>query len=321
LEGRSVVTVSVITYGETMGVFESDRIAPLRMGGPMRLSVAGSESTVAVGVARLGGTAHWIGVVGDDEIGQLILRVLHAEQVQTEGVVIDSDAPTSLLLKERRSTRVSRVRYYRRGNAGALLAPEHVVPEQVANARILHLSGITPALSDSARAATFRALELAAQARRTTCVDLNYRSALWTTDEARPVLLDMVKHADIVLATQEEAALLTARPTADPLEAAESLGRLGPRLAVVKRGAEGVAWDDGCKRFVAPHRTQVCDPMGAGDSFAAGLLADLACGRAPEEALETAAAVAAVNVACQGDWEGLPTRAEVDQLRGDDVLR
>jgi 2-dehydro-3-deoxygluconokinase len=316
------MTVDVITYGETMGVFENDRIGPLRMGGPMRLSVAGAESTVAVGVARLGRSAHWIGVVGDDEIGQLILRVLHAEQVQTEGVVIAPDAPTSLLIKERRSTRVSRVRYYRRGNAGALLAPEHVVPEHVAEARILHLSGITPALSQSARAATFRALELATQRGRTTCIDLNYRSVLWTTDEARPVLRDMVKHADVVLATQEEAALLTGLPMADPLDAAESLGRLGPRLAVVKRGAEGaVAWDDGCKRVVPPHRTQVIDPMGAGDSFAAGLLADLTRGRTPEEALETAAAVAAVSVACQGDWEGLPTCAEVDQLRGDDVLR
>ena len=308
------MTVDVLTYGETMGVFESDRIGPMRIGGPMRLSVAGAESTVAVGVSRLGGSAHWIGVVGDDEIGRLILRVLHAEQVQTEGVVIAPDAPTSLLLKERRTTSVSRVRYYRRGNAGALLAPEHVVPEQVARARIVHLSGITPALSESARAATFRALELGT----TTCVDLNYRSALWAVDEARPVLRDMVRHADVVLATQEEAALLTGLPRAD----AESLGRLGPRLAVVKRGAEGaVAWDDGCKRVVPPHRTQVLDPTGAGDAFAAGLLADLARGRTAEEALETAAAVAAVGVACQGDWEGLPTRAELDQLQGADVVR
>lgn len=316
------MTVDVITYGETMGVFESDRVGPLRMGGPMRLSVAGAESTVAVGVARLGGSAHWVGVVGDDEIGRLILRVLHAEEVQTDGVIVDVDAPTSLLLKERRSSRVSRVRYYRRGNAGALLAPEHVVPEQLAKARILHLSGITPALSDSARAATFRALEVATQAKRTRCVDLNYRSALWTADEARPVLLNMVKHADIVLATREEVALLRGLPMADDFEAARSLGRLGPTLAVVKRGAEGaVAWDDGCERVVPAHPTRVLDPMGAGDSFAAGLLADLARGCTPEEALETAAGVAAVSVACEGDWEGLPTRAEVDQLRGDDVLR
>jgi 2-dehydro-3-deoxygluconokinase len=288
----------------------------------MRLSVAGAESTVAVGVARLGGSAHWVGVVGDDEIGRLILRVLRAEQVETDGVIVDFDAPTGLLLKERRSSRFSRVRYYRRGNAGALLAPEHVLPEHVANARILHLSGITPALSDGARAATFRALEIATQANRAKCVDLNYRSALWTAEEARPVLLDMVKLADIVLATREEVALLTGLPMADASEAARSLGRLGPSLAVVKQGAEGaVAWDDGSERVVPPHPTEVLDPVGAGDGFAAGLLADLARGCAPEDALETAAGVAAVSVACQGDWEGLPTRAELDQLRGEDVLR
>jgi 2-dehydro-3-deoxygluconokinase len=288
----------------------------------MRLSVAGAESTVAVGVARLGGSVHWVGVVGDDEIGRLILRVLHAEQVQTDGVIVDRGKPTSLLLKERRSSRVSRVRYYRRGNAGALLAPEHVLPEHVANARILHLSGITPAVSDSARAATFRALEIATEAKRTKCVDLNYRSALWTADEARPVLLDMVEHADIVLATREEVALLTGLPMPDGSEAARALGRLGPSLAIVKQGAQGaVVWDDGCERVVPPHRTEVLDPVGAGDCFAAGLLADLARGCTPEDALETAAGVAAVSVACHGDWEGLPTRAELDQLRGEDVLR
>ncbi|MEU6554398.1 sugar kinase [Streptomyces sp. NPDC046915] len=316
------MTVDVITYGETMGLFESERIGPLRMGGSMRLSMAGAETTVAIGVTRLGGSAAWVGVVGDDEVGRLILRTLRAEQVNTEGVVIDPEAPTGLLLKERRSADVSRVSYYRRHSAGARLAPEHVLPEHVTQARILHLSGITPALSESARAAVFRALELAAQAGRTTCVDLNYRSALWTPMEARPILMELIKRADIVLATQKEAAILTNLPMADPFEAATSLGRLGPRLVVVKRGAEGaVAWDDGRLHEVPPRPAHLLDPVGAGDSFAAGLLVDVARGRTPQEALETAATVAAVNVACPGDWEGLPSRAEVDMLRGDDVLR
>ncbi|MGW7527241.1 sugar kinase [Streptomyces sp. NPDC054783] len=316
------MTVDVITYGETMGLFDSERIGPLRMGGPMRLSMAGAETTVAIGVSRLGGSAAWVGVVGDDEIGRLILRTLHAEQVHTEGVVIDPETPTGLLLKERRSADVSRVSYYRRHSAGARLAPEHVLPEHVAQARILHLSGITPALSATARAAVFRALELAAQAGRTTCVDLNYRSALWTAMEARPILMEVIKQADIVLATRKEATILTKHPMADPFEAAAALGRMGPRLAVVKCGAEGaVAWHDGRLHEVPARPVQSFDPVGAGDSFAAGLLADLAHGRTPQEALETAATVAAVNVACPGDWEGLPSRAEVDILRGDDVLR
>jgi 2-dehydro-3-deoxygluconokinase len=316
------MTVDVLTYGETMGLFESERIGPLRMGGPMRLSMAGAEATVAIGVSRLGGSAAWVGVVGDDEVGRLILRNLRAEQVHIDGVVIDPESPTGLLLKERRTAGLSRVSYHRRHSAGARLAPEHVLPEHVAQARIVHLSAITPALSASARQAVFRALELAAQAGRTTCVDLNYRSALWTAMEARPILMEVIKRADIVLATQREAALLTKHPMADPFEAATALGRLGPRLVIVKRGADGaVAWDDGRLHKVPAQPAQSIDPVGAGDSFAAGLLVDLARGRTAQEALQTAAAVAAVNVACPGDWEGLPSRAEIDMVRGDDVLR
>jgi 2-dehydro-3-deoxygluconokinase len=316
------MTVDLLTYGETMGLLDAERIGPLRLGGPMRLSMAGAESTVAIGVARLGGSGRWVGVVGDDEVGALIIRVLRAEGVQTDGVAVVDDVPTGLLLKERRSAGVSRVNYYRRGNAGSRLSPEHVRPEDVADARILHLSGITPALSATARQAVFDALDLAKRSDTTVCVDLNYRSRLWAPAEARPVLAEMAGRADIVLATAEEAALLTGGTSADAAEAARRLGGLGPRLAVVKRGADGaVACDDGRIRDVAPGRADVVDPVGAGDAFAAGLLADLAAGRPAAHALRTAASVAAVNVACPGDWEGLPTRADLHQHRGDDVLR
>ena len=137
-----------------------------------------------------------------------------------------------------------------------------------------------------------------------------------------PVLLELAKRADVVLATLDEVALLTGEPAGDPLTAARAMAALGPRTVVVKLGAEGaVAWDDGTAHRVPPVPTQVVDPVGAGDAFAAGLLADLARGRPMVEALATAAAVAAVDVSCPGDWEGLPTRAELDQLRGADVLR
>lgn len=316
------MTLDVLTYGETMGLVGGERIGPLRLGGPMRLSMAGAESTVAIGVARLGGSARWVGVVGDDEVGALITRVLRAEGVQADGVAVAGDVPTGLMIKERRSALVSRVHYYRRGNAGSRLAPAHVRPEDVAAATILHLSGITPALSATARDAVFAALELAGSAGTTVCVDLNHRSALWPADEARPVLADMVARADIVLATAEEAALLTGEPTPGAADAARRLGGLGPRLAVVKRGADGaMACDDGQIMDVAPYPAEVVDPVGAGDAFAAGLLADLALGRPVEQALRTAAAVAAVGVACPGDWEGLPTRAELRQHGGDDVVR
>ena len=77
--------VDLLTYGETMGLLDSEKIGPLRLGGPMRLSMAGAESTVAIGVARLGGRARWIGVVGDDEDGRRVTRVLRSEGVDIDG--------------------------------------------------------------------------------------------------------------------------------------------------------------------------------------------------------------------------------------------
>jgi 2-dehydro-3-deoxygluconokinase len=315
------VTLDVLTCGEAMGVVENERVGPLRLGGSMRLAVAGAESTVAIGVTRLGGTARWIGVVGDDEVGALVRRTLAAESVEIDGVITDPARPTGLMLKERRTSAVTRVRYYRRHGAGAALAPEHIPAGDVERAGWLHLTGITPALSASAREAVRHASELASAHGTRLCVDLNYRSALWSVDEAVPVLTELVKRADVVLATVEEARMLTGAGD-DPLVAARFLADLGPETVVVKCGAAGaVAWSDGALHDVPPVAATLVDPVGAGDAFAAGLLADLAAGRSVVEALATAAAVAAVDVSCPGDWEGLPTRAELEQLRGTDVLR
>ena len=140
--------------------------------------------------------------------------------------------------------------------------------------------------------------------------------------ERRVVLADMVKQADIVFATLEEAALVTNVTPNDPSSAATSIARLGPRFVAVKMGAEGaVAWHDGRIHRAAPPPTAVVDPAGAGDAFAAGLLAEVARGLSCEQALATATSTAAVGVACPGDWEGLPTRADVDLVGAGDVVR
>jgi 2-dehydro-3-deoxygluconokinase len=322
LEGCGLVTLDVLSYGEAMGVVESERIGPLRLGGAMRMTMAGAESTVCIGVSRLGGAARWVGAVGDDEVGALVRRTLAAEGVEIDGIAVDPERPTGLMLKERRTSAATRVRYYRRHGAGGSLAPEHVVERDVVRAAWLHLSGITPALSPSAREAVRHATELTSAATTRFCFDVNFRSALWSPDEAVPVLTELAKRADLLLATLEEAALLTGTTTDDPAHAASALASLGPQLVVVKLGADGaVAWDDGVVHHVSALPTTLVDPVGAGDSFAAGLLADLARGAALESALGTAAAVAAIDVSCPGDWEGLPTRAELEQLWGADVLR
>ncbi|HZA72851.1 MAG TPA: PfkB family carbohydrate kinase [Propionibacteriaceae bacterium] len=91
------MTLDLITCGEAMGLVESERIGPLRLGGPMRMSMAGTESTVALGVVRLGGSARWVGVVGDDEVGQLVRRTLSAEGVETDWKGLPTRAEVDLL--------------------------------------------------------------------------------------------------------------------------------------------------------------------------------------------------------------------------------
>ena len=95
--------IDMVTFGEAMASLRGP--GPLRLGGTMRLSIAGAESNVAIGLARLGHRARWVGRIGDDEMGALVVRTLRAEGVDTSSVVVDADRATGLLLFERRVRR------------------------------------------------------------------------------------------------------------------------------------------------------------------------------------------------------------------------
>ncbi|WP_412543115.1 sugar kinase [Longispora sp. K20-0274] len=341
--------IDVLTYGETMAALRSTTTGPLRLGHHLAVSLAGAESTVAIGVSRLGGTSRWTGVLGDDEFGLLVRDRLRAEGVLVDGIAVDREVPTGLIVTERRTSDRHRVSYYRAGNAGSRLAPEHVREDDLRSCRILHVTGITPALSDSAAAAVRAAVAGARRHGATVCLDVNWRSTLWPAEKAAPVLRELVEGADLVLATLPEAELLAPPAPApghavtpaggagralapvpawsadsdDADRAAAALCRMGPARVVIKHGADGATgYEAGHRHHIPPHRVTVRDPLGAGDAFAAGLLADLAAGRDFHTALTTAAAVAAVAVSCDGDWEGLPTRPELaGLLAGEDILR
>jgi 2-dehydro-3-deoxygluconokinase len=304
----------LVTVGETMALLTAAEPGPLRHVSGFRLGMAGSESNVAIGAARLGLPATWIGRVGRDELGELILSRLRAEGVDVGGAVEDASVPTSLMLKERRSAEVVRVTYYRRDGPGARLSPGDLDEARIGAARVLHVTGITPALSTSARATVEAAIEIARGAGVLVSFDLNYRSALWPAEEAAPVLRELARRADLVFAGDDEAALVVG--DGPPAELASRLAALPARGAVVKLGSRGcVAAVDGATREVAALEVPCLDPVGAGDAFVAGYLVDLAEGAPPERCLETATACGAFAVTVQGDWEGAPTRAELDLLR------
>src|SRR6202035_779265 len=192
----------VLTCGETMAVLRGP--GPLRLGGSLELSVAGAESNVAIGLARLGHQAGWVGRVGADEPGELVQRTLRAEGVDVSGVTTDPSRTTGLMLGERRIGDLVRVTYYRSGSAGSRLSPADILPRIGEGVRLLHLTGITAALSDTARQCVTDAAARAREAGVAVSVDVNYRARLWTPAEARATLLPLTGQADIVFASADE---------------------------------------------------------------------------------------------------------------------
>ncbi|MGY1739014.1 sugar kinase [Geodermatophilus sp. SYSU D00684] len=313
--GDPAVARGVVTLGETMALLWPPEVGLLRHAPALRLGIAGAESNLAVGAVRLGVPATWIGRVGDDEFGRLVTMTLRGQGVTTTAVV-DPGAPTGLMVKERRAARATRVLYYRSGSAGSRLSPDDVDPAVVAAAGVLHVTGITPALSATARQAVLAAVEEARSAGVPVSVDLNYRSALWSPAEAGPVLHELVRAADVVLATEEEARLLVEGPDDRTLLA--GLRALGPRQVLLKKGAAGsLSSVDGVIRLVPARRVDVVDPVGAGDAFGAGYLGGLCLGLPPEERLALATSAGAFAVTVPGDWEGLPSRADLALLDAD----
>jgi 2-dehydro-3-deoxygluconokinase len=303
----------LLAVGETMALLTTAEVGRLRHASALTLGVAGAESNVAIGARRLGCPAAWVGRVGDDELGELVVSRIRAEGVDVSGVVRDPGAPTSLMVKERRTADMVRVLYYRRHGPGSRLLPSDLDPAQVAAAGMLHVTGITPALSDSALATVDRAVTLAREAGVPVSFDLNYRSALWPPAEAAAVCRDLAARADLVFAGDDEAELLGL--AGDPADLARGLADLGAGHAVVKLGERGaVAAVDGRVHAVEALPVHAVDPVGAGDAFVAGYLAETLAGRPVPERLATAAACGAFAVTVPGDWEGLPSRAELAAL-------
>lgn len=309
----------VMTFGETMAALRS--AGPLRLGGAMNLSVAGAESNVAIGLARLGHRVRWIGRVGDDELGALILRTLRAENVDVSAAVVDHARPTGLILFERRLSDVTRVLYYRDGSAGSALEPEDVTPALAALTQrrerpgVLHLTGITPALGATAAAATRTGAQRAREAGCLVSFDVNFRARLWSAEQARAALRPLAPLASVVFASEPELALLAASPDSSAAAAAEELTGRGVQAVVVKRGAEGAtAYTAGGVCSVPARKVRVVDVIGADDAFVAGYLSGVLDDLDTAGCLGRGAAVSGFAVACEGDWEGLPARTELDLL-------
>lgn len=307
----------VVTLGETMALARTTEIGSLRHAAGLALGIGGAESNVAVGLRRLGVDTGWLGRVGDDPLGERIARELRGEGLDVHAIV-DPDAPTGLMIKERPSAASTAVHYYRDGSAGSRIAPADIPAGWIEDADLLHITGITPLLSATAHETVLAAVDRARAAGVPVSFDVNYRSALAAPDVAGPLLREVAERSTLVFGGIEEFALLST-------DAAESLLDDGVEQVVVKRGPEGAAV------FIADGVTEalgfVIDPLdtvGAGDAFVAGFLSAHLEGLDVADTLVRANACGAMACLVPGDWEAAPTRRDLERFLaggGDPVRR
>jgi 2-dehydro-3-deoxygluconokinase len=304
------MTPRVLTAGETMGLLDPD--GDLAYGCSLTLRMAGAESNVAIALTRLGVPVRWISRLGADPMGDVILQTLAREGVDVSLVRREPEAPTGLFYKARVAG-TTQVRYYRAGSAASHLRAGDAPDIAFAGVDLVHLTGITMALSPTARDFVIDLAQRARQRGLTVVFDPNWRPALWESPEtARAACAEVLPYADWVLCGADAGALLFGTETPAATIAAIRAGGAGD--AVVRVGADGaVVLVGGEPTIVAPERTvEAVDEVGAGDAFAAGFAFGLLRGRAPAEAVRSAHRLAAAALEGTGDWETLPFLADLE---------
>jgi 2-dehydro-3-deoxygluconokinase len=280
----------VLAIGETMAMIAPTLPEPLAEATELRLDIGGAESNVAMHLAGLGHTVAWASRVGDDPFGHRILQSISAAGVDVSMVTVDPDAATGLYFKDPVETG-TRVRYYRANSAASTMSVDWLADVRITSARIVHVSGITPALSESCALLLGAILSTAHANGVLVSFDVNYRAPLWSVAAAAPVLRELAEQSDIVFVGRDEAEQLWGAKTATDIR------RLlpGPARLIVKDAEVGATEFFGTdETFVASAHVAVVEPVGAGDAFAAGYLAALISDAGSRIAIERGHALAAI---------------------------
>lgn len=270
--------------------------------------VAGAESNVARNGAALGLRTSWISRLGRDVAGPLVHAAIADGGVDTSDVAITDEAPTGLMLKGVPGTQ-PRVQYYRRGSAASHMSTSNIDIARCLDTSVIHLTGITLALSESCRALVLELLDAPGTAMRS--FDLNWRPALWPAEPPGDLLAEVANRADIVFVGLDEAEAVWGLTT--PTDVRALIDR--PRWLVVKNGADDVTtFVDGAAHTEPALRGTVIDPMGAGDAFAAGYLTGIVQQPSDVRRCQRLGHITAMSAVTSPDDVGIP-------LRWDDIDR
>jgi 2-dehydro-3-deoxygluconokinase len=315
---------AAVTVGEGLAVLVAQP-GPLEDSATFDRTAGGAEANVATVLAQLDVDAGWISRVGNDGFGRYLLRHLAGRGIDVEAALVDPARPTALYVKERgggsaaaTDLRVgeSRMLYYRTGSAASALSPEDLTaaaPKRLlGKAALVHVTGITPALSESATRLTDELVSMP-RGGRLVSFDVNYRPALWATRsaDATEVLARHARLSDIVFVGADEA--LAVFGTDDPARLRAMFAE--PEHLIVKNDAHTVTGFQGDERVDVPAlRLDVVEKIGAGDAFAGGVLAGLLHGLDHQARIRLGHLCAAAALTGHGDIAELPPRTRLEEL-------
>lgn len=269
----------------------------------------GDTSNFAIAAARQGARTGYVTALGDDIYGRAFRDLWAAEGVDARGVHTDADAYTALYIVTHGEAGHA-FSFFRAGSAAARYRPADLPLDLIRGAKVLHLSGISLAISTSACDACYAAVATAKAAGVKVSFDTNLRQRLWPLDRARAIIGDMLSLADVALPSLDDVATLWGDD--DPDSLADRMLKAGAGVVALKLGSRGalIATPDGRSR-IPPHPVRPVDATGAGDTFGGAFVARLVAGDAHEQAGRYAAVAAALSTEGYGAVAPIPTRERV----------
>ncbi|MEU6879763.1 sugar kinase [Streptomyces sp. NPDC046712] len=309
--------VDVVCLGESMVTFLPSRPGRLADVPSFTRTIGGAESNVACALAAAGHRTKWVSRVGHDGFGDHLVATIAAHGVDVSAVRRDAVRPTGIYFRTAtdRATEAHEVAYYRAGSAASAMSPATVPYDSVADGRILHLSGITAALSEDCLGLV-RVLTAPRAGRPLVSFDVNFRAGLWRDGSGPRLLLELARGADLVFVGEDEAEEAWGVVGPDAVRAVLP----EPAVLVVKRGGAGAAvferrghGGDAVTVVPAP-RVDVVAAVGAGDAFAAGFLSATLRGLDVRERMRHGHLMAAAALTVPGDLGAPATTAHADRL-------
>ncbi|MPW18469.1 sugar kinase [Paraburkholderia sp. CNPSo 3157] len=303
-------TPAVLALGEAMVEFnQSEKDQPMYLQG-----FGGDTSNFCIAAARQGASTGFVSAVGGDQFGRLLLDLWQREHVDTSFVRIDDQASTGVYFVSHGPCG-HQFDYLRAGSAASRYAQRDLPLDAIAAAKVIHLSGISLAISVSACDAALAAIEHARANQVLVSFDTNLRLKLWPLARARAVMLEAIRLTDICLPSWDDVTELTGLTKRDDI--VDFLLAQGPRIVALKLGKEGsyVATPDE-RRVVPGHAVNAVDATGAGDCFGGAFIARIVAGDDPFKAARYANVAAALSTQGFGAVAPIPDRATVEKLLG-----